>query len=122
MDEFVSNREIISNKTIKFSFHRKNEFLSPITWKETIYLWQKDEKFREFFIQILKKESLKAFFWETPPINQNNYHESYFEFVVIQSDDLEKISPDPSPFKEHFEKKEKSSSINQSYQNNMKTF
>lgn len=74
----------------------------PVTYGEVIQLWQSDRSFREFFISVLAEAEMPAYFWETPPISQSSCDRA-FEFVLIDSDSLADIKPDPRDFQEYFD-------------------
>jgi hypothetical protein len=75
---------------------------SRVTYAETIAVWQHDESFRTFFIQLLADSPFSAFRWETPAISSATQDQP-FEFVVLDSPGLAS-RPDQKAFAEHFTK------------------
>ncbi|MGF1485831.1 MAG: hypothetical protein ACFBSE_01835 [Prochloraceae cyanobacterium] len=73
-----------------------------LTYSEAIALWQESSAFRSFFSSLLARSAFAAYFWETPPITDNSVNRA-FEFVLVDSRQLDNIKPDPIAFKEHFQ-------------------
>lgn len=73
----------------------------PLKYSEAITLWQRDESFRDFFIQQLADCSFLAFRLETPPITSGTADRD-FEFVLLQAGALDRPA-DPTAFAKHFE-------------------
>jgi hypothetical protein len=72
-----------------------------LSFRQVIDLWQASEAFREFFTTAITECSFDAFFWETPPVSKATL-ERPFEFVLVASTALSRLTPDPSPFRSHF--------------------
>ncbi|MGV2828644.1 DUF6940 family protein [Myxosarcina sp. GI1(2024)] len=72
-----------------------------VTYSEVIELWQHDNSFRAFFISLLGDTSLKAYFWETPPVTNSTVNRA-FEFVLVDSPQLARVRSDPSHFRQYF--------------------
>lgn len=95
-----SQIEWLNDKRIsKISIFLDNE---PLRHWEVIQLWQQDQSFRLFWIDLLASASFTAYFWETPPITLSTV-ERAFEFVLVDSPRLAGVSPDPSDFEQYFE-------------------
>lgn len=74
---------------------------TPVSYQAFIGLIQESEQFISFFIEILKSSPYKGFFWEVKPITSSSLAED-FEFVLVNSSILPRLSPDTKSFKEHF--------------------
>ncbi len=74
----------------------------PASYAEVIERWQCDGDFRDFFITLLAEAPYDAYLWETPPITLLSSTRS-FEFVLVESPALARLSPDPAAFACHFE-------------------
>ncbi|WP_028980419.1 DUF6940 family protein [Sporocytophaga myxococcoides] len=72
-----------------------------ITYAETINLLCNSKEFRAFFIELLRSSSYDAYFWEVRPVTIDTYHEK-FEFVLVNSPLLSKITADNSSFIQYF--------------------
>lgn len=72
-----------------------------LKYKDVISLWQSNLKFRNFYFSILQRSSFNAFFWENPPVTRSTSIKPY-EFVLVNSPQLSKISADSSPFQDRF--------------------
>ncbi len=73
-----------------------------VSYAEVIDRWQCDGNFRDFFIGLLAEAPYDAYLWETPPITRMTLPRT-FEFVLVESLDLARLSPDPVAFAQHFE-------------------
>ena len=71
-----------------------------LTYLEVIQLWQSDRDFQIFFNSLLARCPFAAYFWETPPITSTTVNK-VFEFVLVKSDRLQKVSPNSQPFKQY---------------------
>lgn len=65
-----------------------------VSYAEIIERWQSDGVFRAFFIGILAHAPYGAYLWETPPITRLTSTRA-FEFVLVDSPDLDRPIPDP---------------------------
>jgi hypothetical protein len=72
-----------------------------LSFRQVVELWQVSEEFRTFFTAAITESSFDAFFWETPPVMEATL-ERPFEFVLVASESLARLRPDPSPFQSHF--------------------
>ncbi|MDJ0745655.1 MAG: hypothetical protein QNJ32_20135 [Xenococcaceae cyanobacterium MO_167.B27] len=72
-----------------------------LTYSEVIELWQNNSDFGLFFSYLLASATFSAYFWETPPITLSTLHRE-FEFVLIDSPQLARVSPNSSAFSSHF--------------------
>ena len=88
-----------SDRIQKISIFSHNR---QVTYSEVIELWQQDEIFRSFFSSLLASATFPAYFWETPSVTITNVHR-LFEFVLVDSPHLARVSPDPISFQQHFE-------------------
>ncbi|MEM7370144.1 MAG: hypothetical protein AAF587_16170 [Bacteroidota bacterium] len=89
------------NKTgsIQKYFIRKKG--NKLSYEEVIQLWINDEAFRETYISSLQKASFDGYFWETPPITKANIQQP-FEFVLVKSAMLPRITADSQAFQNQF--------------------
>lgn len=72
-----------------------------LRFPQVFSLWEKSEHFQGFYNNILASSKYPGFFWEIKPTN-HNWEKEVFEFVLINSSALPKISANPQPFHEHF--------------------
>ena len=72
---------------------------TPVSYAETLHLWQIDANFRTFFIGLLAESPFSAFRWETPPITAATASRP-FEFIMLDSPGLAS-TPDAGAFAEH---------------------
>lgn len=78
--------------------------------EDVIRHWGENYEFRDFYISILKESSFDAYFWENPPVAKLNLKQVY-EFVLVNSPQLSKVSADPKPFVEKFKSKPAGQSV-----------
>jgi len=71
-----------------------------LSYGEVTRLWQESHEFRDFFLTALRTAPYRAFFWETPPVTSASV-ERAFECVLVDSPELQSVSADPRPFREH---------------------
>ncbi len=72
------------------------------SYADVLERWQSDEVFRAFFIRTLAEAPQDAYLWETPPITKATAQRG-FEFVLVDSPDLARLTPNPHSFASHFE-------------------
>lgn len=95
---FDFNRTILNaGRTHQFRLARNEE---PLRYADVLDLWQGDEGFRSFFLDILTEAPFSAYRWETPAVTTETVHRP-FEFVILDSPGLAR-TPDPRPFEAHF--------------------
>ena len=75
---------------------------SVASYADILELWRSDEVFCNFFIRLLAQAPYAAYLWETPPITRAGTKQD-FEFVLVDSPDLARLTPDPHSFAAHFE-------------------
>jgi hypothetical protein len=68
-----------------------------LTFAAVMSLWQTSNEFRDEFINTLQNSPFRAYFFETPPIT-HGAQERDFEFVLVDSPSLSRISPEENPF------------------------
>jgi len=73
---------------------------ATLAYADIIRLWQHDQNFRSFFVQLLADAPYRTFRWETPPVSMATAN-CPFEFVLLDSPGLAS-HPDASAFAEHF--------------------
>jgi hypothetical protein len=73
-----------------------------VSFSDVIAAWRDEQEFRDFFIRQLAVAPYPAYFWEMPPIRRDTMGR-HFEFVVIRSDALAHMPPDPDAFRAKFE-------------------
>ena len=59
----------------------------PVAYSEVIELWRSDERFRRFYIEVLREAPFDAYRWETPPVTKGTLDRE-FEFVLIDCPSL----------------------------------
>jgi hypothetical protein len=72
------------------------------SYADVLERWQSDEAFRGFFIHLLAEAPQDAYLWETPPITKATAKRG-FEFVLVDTPGLARLTPDPHSFAPHFE-------------------
>ncbi len=100
---FTVKKQILSPETTKYWLLENGKILSYHSW---INLLKTSTDFTDFFTEILKTSGHSAFFWEVKPTNQNNVNEN-FEFVLVKSNSLPRITADEHTFQKYFTKEEK---------------
>ena len=73
---------------------------TPVSFAETLRLWQVDADFRAFFMALLADSPFTAFRWETPPITTASANRA-FEFILLDSPGLAS-KPDAKKFAKQF--------------------
>lgn len=95
---FDARLEILDERAHKYAVIRSGE---PVSYGETLLLWQDNEAFRAFFISLLAESPFSAYRWETPPFTVGTAGRP-FEFVLRNSPELAG-PPDAATFAPHFE-------------------
>lgn len=72
-----------------------------LTYSQVIKLWQTNSEFNLFLNSLLANSDFSAYFWETPPITLSTVNQ-LFEFVLVNSPQLQKVNPNLHPFKKYF--------------------
>lgn len=88
----------INPTTLHFQILRAGRSMSVA---EVVKGWIEDRDFRAFYSQLLTSASFKAFFWELPPMVAQAVDQT-FEFVLVNSNNLARVSPIGKAFKTHF--------------------
>ena len=86
----------LDNNVIKY---RLFDGGTQLTYDDVIRAWRETSKFREFYFSILEESPVEAYFWENPPVTTSNIMQAY-EFVLVNSPQLSRVSADPGPFQE----------------------
>ncbi len=73
---------------------------NPLSHQEVIGGWRQDEKFRQFFFELLASSPYQAFRWETPPLRRDDVGQP-FECVLLDDPSLERPA-NFTPFLDHF--------------------
>jgi hypothetical protein len=71
------------------------------TWGEVLDGLEHDAGLRGQLTTALAEAPFAAYFWETCPVAADR-RECLFECVIVESQQLARISADPSPFSQHF--------------------
>jgi hypothetical protein len=74
---------------------------AQLTFRELFSYLESDPGFTEWYADTLARASLPAFFWEHPPLTEQNV-DGGAEFVLIESSSLARLQPDPRPFANQF--------------------
>ncbi|MBD0403283.1 hypothetical protein [Flammeovirga sp. EKP202] len=77
-----------------------------LSFKEVFNLWKTDRLFVDFYSEELLKIIGKAFFWEHPPLLQNNLDRDY-ELVIRKTRSYDNKTINDLAFQEHFNTDEK---------------
>jgi hypothetical protein len=91
--------EVIDNNVHKITLFAGE---SQLSYEGVIRYWLTDSEFREFYFSVLHASPFDSYFWENPPVTKSNVKQAY-EFVLVNSPQLAKVSADPSPFQEKFD-------------------
>ena len=75
---------------------------TPASFADVVTAWRDEPEFRDFFIRLLANEPYAAFFWEMPPIRRDTTGRDC-KFVIIRSDALARMAPDPDAFAAKFD-------------------
>ncbi len=95
---FTSKIDTVEDKHAhKYKLRRGEE---PLSYDGFLKHLQEDEKFRSFFINLLRDVPFKAYQWETSPVQSSSVDQP-FEFVVSSTPGID-LPPDPATFKQYF--------------------
>jgi hypothetical protein len=72
-----------------------------VTYVEVIDRWRTDAEFVDLFVGVLAGSPFRALYFETPPLSRRKLGR-LFEFVLIDSPSLARLSPEPWVFQDHF--------------------
>lgn len=73
----------------------------PMSVAEVVKSWIEDTGFRKYYNELLASAPFKAFFWELPPMFKHAVDRP-FEFVLVNSNTLARVSPMGKAFKTYF--------------------
>ena len=94
------NTLIIEERTTKHYFINEGKKLSFLEW---INEMAKSDQVIQSFNQLLSESDFKAYFWEVKPVTEAELNLP-FEFVLVQSNSLNRISANDSAFSKYFER------------------
>ncbi len=77
-----------------------------MSFRDVVERWQ-TKAFAQWFNSLLASFEHGAFFWECRPVSASDIEEP-FEFVVLRARSLESAAPEPSAFRNHFDRAEES--------------
>lgn len=97
---WIANSAVISEGIEQIKISKNNNLISFRNWIDLI---QNSESFIQFYIELLQSCSFDSFFWEVKPIQYETLEEP-FEFVLVASNKLQKLTADSSSFEQYFEK------------------
>lgn len=86
------------------------ENTDQLSYESVIGYWHSRPEFRDFYISTLKDARFEAFFWENPPLTRSNISQPY-EFVLLASPQLSRVSADPQPFSQQFRQLDNDQSV-----------
>jgi len=95
---WITKQTVLDDDVYKISILRGR---TQLRYADVIRLWRNDSKFRDFYCSILRGSAFNAFFWENPPVALSNIKQAY-EFVLVNSSQLSRVSADSSPFQDKF--------------------
>lgn len=95
---WTAETEIVDDESRRLAVVRDGRRLS---YADVVVHWQSDEDFRAFFVRLLAEAPYDAYLWETPPISRATVGRG-FEFVLVDSPELARLTPDPEAFAPHF--------------------
>jgi len=90
--------ELINQETTKYQIIENGV---AITFEQWINLTQKSQTFVEYYGTILRKSRFEAYFWEVKPVVKSKLNMP-FEFVLVESRSLAKLSSDQASFRSYF--------------------
>jgi len=96
-------KEEISPEITKYKISENKKTISFRKW---INLLKDEVDFVDFFTEILISSKHSAFFWEVKSVDKNKL-EVDFEFVLVKSNSLPKITADEQTFKKYFKEGQK---------------
>ena len=73
-----------------------------VSFRSYMTMLESDQDFASWYTDLLVTAGHDAFFWEHPPLCNNNI-DSDAEFVLLDSPALARLGPNPEPFRSHFE-------------------
>ncbi|CAM9578347.1 unnamed protein product, partial [Hapterophycus canaliculatus] len=73
-----------------------------LSFKEVVSLWRNSRDFAEMFTDSVKAVPFAAVFWESAPVTRTTMDKPY-EYVMVDSPRLAKVSADGSPFAEYID-------------------
>lgn len=73
----------------------------PITFQHFIEGLIHDPDFRTYYNALLADAKFEGYFWEHPPISKKELEKPY-EFVLVRSNSIHKVSAEPNAFAQHF--------------------
>lgn len=88
----------LDNATIHFQLEKEGDLLSV---SDVIKAWQNDASFRAFYHQLLAAVPFPAYFWELPAMTSAQTAQD-FEFVIVNSPTLARVTADPAAFQSYF--------------------
>src|SRR5262245_25391284 len=95
---WAASSKIIDSNTHKISLLQND---SQLSYQTVIEHLEQNSDFRNFYFSILFASPFDAFFWENPPVTKLNVKRPY-EFVLVNSLQLSRVSADLNPFQEKF--------------------
>ena len=81
----------------------------PVSWRDVLRGWYKDEAFRSYFLGVLADAPFAAYRWETPAVTNATVDQA-FEFVLLDAPRLDR-PPDPAAFAGQFRSKPADASV-----------
>lgn len=91
------NHEMTVLENGRIHHYRLLQNSAILPYAEVIQLWQSDEDFVTFFIQLLADCPFAAFRWETPAITSATQDQD-FQFVLLKDEWLGRCQPDARSF------------------------
>jgi len=95
---WTAKTTVLSDRVCKISIHNNESIL---TYADVISHWQENTEFRSFYFNVLQEAPFEAFFWEHPPVTKTTINQAY-EFVLVNSPQLARVTADSNPFREKF--------------------
>lgn len=96
---WITSQTGLASKGVVYALWHAND--TPVTYRDVIGLWARDEEFRQYFTRLLADSPITAYRWETPPVTDATLDRP-FEFVLLPCPGLER-RPERTAFAEHFE-------------------
>ena len=76
---------------------------TPLSFRAVFELLERSAAFVDWYAQTIAAAPAEAFFWEHPPLTEARLDDEA-ELVLIPSDSLARLHPDPSAFTAHFDR------------------
>lgn len=102
--EWCASTRKLGSGVVRYRLARNETTLS---YRDVVDLWQ-TQAFARWFNSLLASADHSGFFWECRPVSALDCDQP-FEFVLLRARSLEGVAPEPSAFRNHFNRAGESS-------------